>query len=237
MKFILKHKLILVIVILLLLVVSLPFTFYMYEKYKPYYTAEDFGIEVITSSVDANQNGIDDYTDILLGAKMDAENHPTYDGRYWDTGYPPEDIGVCTDVIWRAFKNAGYNLRAMVDQDIEISNEEDYHIIYPDSNIDFRRVGNLYVFFSKYAESLTLDIDDIEKWQECKVLDVDNKRLGINRATVVTTTGTQLNRRVKFIIGPEDEDFKQDRCIYFFDDLDDEDKEYWNELINKELHK
>ena len=165
MKFILKHKLILVIVILLLLVVSLPFTFYMYEKYKPYYTAEDFGIEVITSSVDANQNGIDDYTDILLGAKMDAENHPTYDGRYWDTGYPPEDIGVCTDVIWRAFKNAGYNLRAMVDQDIEISNEEDYHIIYPDSNIDFRRVGNLYVFFSKYAESLTLDIDDIEKWQ------------------------------------------------------------------------
>lgn len=165
MKFILKHKLILVIVILLLLVVSLPFTFYMYEKYKPYYTAEDFGIEVITSSVDANQNGIDDYTDILLGAKMDAENHPTYDGRYWDTGYPPEDIGVCTDVVWRAFKNAGYNLRAMVDQDIEISNEEDYHIIYPDSNIDFRRVGNLYVFFSKYAESLTLDIDDIEKWQ------------------------------------------------------------------------
>lgn len=80
-------------------------------------------------------------------------------------------------------------------------------------------------------------VDDIEKWQECKVLDVDNNRLGINRATVVTTLGTQLNRRVKFITGPEDDDFKQDRCIYFFDDLDDEDREYWNELINKDVYK
>ena len=107
----------------------------------------------------------DDYTDILLGARIDAENHPTYNGKYWDNGYPPSDIGVCTDVIWRAFKNAGYNLRAMIDQDIKTSNEQDYHIKTPDSNIDFRRVGNLYVFFHKYAESLTLDISKIEEWQ------------------------------------------------------------------------
>ena len=78
-------------------------------------------------------------------------------------------------------------------------------------------------------------VDDIEKWQECKVLDVNNTRLGINRATVVTTLGTQVNRCVKFITGPEDEDFKQDRCIYFFEDLDDEDTEYWNNLINKDF--
>lgn len=30
------------------------------------YTAQDFGIETIHSSHDENQNGIDDYTDILL---------------------------------------------------------------------------------------------------------------------------------------------------------------------------
>ncbi len=165
MNWIKKHKLLILTIILLLIAVSLPFCFILYEKYKPYYTAEDFNIETVVSSIDANQNGIDDYTDILLGAKIDAENHPTYDGRYWDTGYPPDDIGVCTDVIWRAFKYAGYNLRQMVDNDIKKSNEEDYHIKYPDSNIDFRRVGNLYVFFSKYAESLTLDIDEIDKWQ------------------------------------------------------------------------
>ena len=165
MKFIKKHKLIIIIVILLLVCLSLPFIFLVYEKYKPFYTAQDFNIETITSNVDANNNGIDDYTDILLGARIDAENHPTYDGRYWDTGYPPRDIGVCTDVIWRAFKNAGDNLRSMVDNDIKNYNDTDYFITYPDSNIDFRRVGNLYIFFSKYALNLTLDINDIEEWQ------------------------------------------------------------------------
>ena len=133
----------------------------------------------VISDVDANHNGIDDYTDILLGARMDAEAHPTYDGRYWDTGYPPDDIGVCTDVIWRAFKNAGYNLRAMVDHDIAISNDTDYHILYPDSNIDFRRVSNLQVFFSKYALNLTLDIHEIHEWQPGDIVVFNGKHIGI----------------------------------------------------------
>jgi len=164
MKFLKKHKLMVMIIIVLILALSSPFLFIIYEKYKPYYYAEDFNIEVIKSKIDGNNNGIDDYTDILLGAKIDAKNHPTYDGRYWNNGYPPDDIGVCTDVIWRAFKNAGYNLREMVDNDIR-NNREDYPIKYPDSNIDFRRVGNLYVFFNKYAEVLTNDISKIAEWQ------------------------------------------------------------------------
>lgn len=178
-NFIKKHKLVILIVVLLIISVSLPFCFFLYERYKPYYTAEDFGITTIVSGIDANQNGVDDYADILLGARMDAENHPTYDGRYWDTGYPPDDIGVCTDVIWRAFKNAGYNLREMVDQDIRIHNAEDYHIEYPDSNIDFRRVGNLEVFFSKYAKNLTLDISQIEEWQPGDIVVFDGRHIGI----------------------------------------------------------
>ena len=44
------------------------------------YTAEDFGIEIIKSTVDFNQNGIDDSTDILRGAQADAKNRPKYDG-------------------------------------------------------------------------------------------------------------------------------------------------------------
>ena len=46
------------------------------------YSAQDFGIETIYSDIDFNNNGIDDYTDIMLGARIDAENHPKYDGRY-----------------------------------------------------------------------------------------------------------------------------------------------------------
>lgn len=165
MKFLKKHKILLLIVLFLSIGVACPFVFMIYEQYKPYYDGAYFGILTVHSEVDANNNKIDDYTDILDGARMDAINHPKYDGRYWDTGYPPDDIGVCTDVIWRAFKNAGYNLRKMVDQDIKKYNDQDYHLKYPDSNIDFRRVGNLYIFFTKYAEVLTNDMNKIEEWQ------------------------------------------------------------------------
>lgn len=179
MNWIKRHKIFFAIVIFVVLAVSLPFIFIFYQQHKPYYTAEDFGLVTIYSHVDANKNGVDDYTDILLGARADALANPTYDGRYWDNGYPPDNIGVCTDVIWRAFKNAGYNLRAMVDHDIDISNDEDYHIEYPDSNIDFRRVGNLEVFFSKYAINLTLEIDQIEEWQPGDIVVFNHKHIGI----------------------------------------------------------
>ena len=116
------------------------------------YSAERFGIETVKSEIDFNGNGVDDYTDIMLGARMDAQNHPKYDSRYWPEGYPPDDIGVCTDVVWRAFKNAGYSLRDMVDTDIQLRPEEYKNITVRDYNIDFRRVVNLSVFFENYAQ-------------------------------------------------------------------------------------
>ena len=132
---------------------------------KKRYTAEDFGIETIKSSTDYNKNGTNDYTDILLGARKDAENHPTYNGNYYDGGYPPDNIGVCTDVVWRAFKNAGYSLRDMVNRDI-INRREAYpQIEVRDNNIDFRRVSNLQTFFEEYAQKLTTDTNEISQWQ------------------------------------------------------------------------
>ena len=82
------------------------------------YTAEHFGIETLQSPLDADGDGVDDYTDLMLGARQDAENHPAYDPGYFAGGYPPEDRGVCTDVVWRAFQNAGYDLKALIDADI-----------------------------------------------------------------------------------------------------------------------
>lgn len=92
--------------------------------YKPSYTAEDFGIEVIKSKTDKDNDGIDDYTDILLGARAEAERHPEYKSVYYAGGYPPETEGVCTDVIWRALQDAGYSLKDMVDADIEQNIDE-----------------------------------------------------------------------------------------------------------------
>lgn len=142
---------------------------------KKYYTARDFGIETVKSSVDFNQNGVDDYTDILLGARKDAQNHPKYDGKYIDGGYPPDDIGVCTDVVWRAFKNAGYSLKDMVDRDIENRREAYSRIDKPDTNIDFRRVKNLNIFFKEYAISLTTDITQIAEWQPGDIVIFNNQ--------------------------------------------------------------
>ncbi len=147
---------------------------------KPYYNADDFGIEVVKSQSDFDGDGIDDYTDILLGARRDAENHPTYDGKYIDGGYPPDDIGVCSDVVWRAFKNAGYSLKDMVDADIA-NNVKDYpRVSKPDPNIDFSRVKNLRVFFDKYAVKLTTDTEKTADWQPGDIVIFNNnKHIGI----------------------------------------------------------
>lgn len=144
------------------------------------YTAEDFGIDTTQSPMDYNGNGIDDYTDILLGARKDAENHPKYDGSYHAGGYPPDNIGVCTDVVWRAFKNAGYSLRDMMDKDIRTRSEAYPKITKPDKNIDFRRVRNLRIFFDTYAIALTLDINETDQWQPGDIVIFgEDKHIGI----------------------------------------------------------
>ena len=144
------------------------------------YKARHFGIETVKSSVDYNKNGIDDYTDILMGAKKDAENRPRYDGAYVEGGYPEDNVGVCTDVVWRSFKNAGYNLRDMVDRDIKRRPNAYARIKKPDSNIDFRRVPNLHIFFEEYAISLTTDITKIDQWQPGDIVIFKNdKHIGI----------------------------------------------------------
>lgn len=148
-----------------LILVLLLFVSYWFIPLK-YYSASDFEIEIIVSGNDYDNDGIDDYMDIMLGARKDALNHPRYDGSYVPGGYPSDDVGVCSDVIWRAFKNAGYLLKDMIDEDIA-NNQQDYPGLdgKPDPNIDFRRVRNLKVFFDKYAEKLTIDPYEIGAWQ------------------------------------------------------------------------
>ncbi len=125
----------------------------------------------ISCASDKDGDGINDLYDIVEGARKDADNMPVYKSEYYQGGYPPDSEGVCTDVIWRAFKNAGYNLKDMVDRDIK-EHIKDYPGVdgKPDPNIDFRRVKNLYVFFKKYAARITTEIkpydaDNLGQWQ------------------------------------------------------------------------
>lgn len=154
--------------------------FIFYQNNKKVYHAHDFQIETIKSDKDYNNNGIDDYTDILIGAKEEAKRAPKYKNAYYAGGYPPEDEGVCTDVIWRAFKNAGYNLKDMVDEDIK-NNVKAYPRVeeVPDTNIDFRRVGNLKTFFERNATTLTTDLNRIEEWQPGDIVTFGDSHIGI----------------------------------------------------------
>lgn len=131
------------------------------------YDAKDFNIIELYSDIDKDNDGMDDYHDILQGARIDAQNKVKYKSDYYNGGYPPDNEGVCTDVIWRAFKNAGYILKDLIDIDIQ-ENPNLYPGLdngKPDPNIDFRRVRNLKVFFDRFGTILTNNIEKIEEWQ------------------------------------------------------------------------
>ena len=123
-----------------------------------------FGIEQYISNVDKDNDNIDDQTDILLNVKNYVKKRPKYKSKYYDTGYPNDEYGVCTDVVAFGLKNAGYDLMELVNNDIT-KNKEKYDIDVVDKNIDFRRVINLNVYFRNNNISLTTDLSKIEEWQ------------------------------------------------------------------------
>ena len=165
------------IILIIIIFIIVLITYYIY---KPAYSAEHFGITTIKSNLDKDCDGIDDYTDILLGAKAEAERKPKYQSTYYAGGYPPETEGVCTDVIWRSLKDAGYILKDMIDEDIS-QNVEAYPRVEgkPDKNIDFRRVPNLKVYFERNHITLTNDLTQIAEWQPGDIVVFGKNHIGI----------------------------------------------------------
>lgn len=174
---------------------------------KRYYYADDFNINIIKSDVDYDNDGIDDYTDILEGAKIEAYNHPKYKSAYYDGGYPPKDEGVCTDVIWRSLKNAGYNLKDLIDSHIKNNLELYKNIDKPDPNIDFRRVKNLLVYFSNTSQIVDNDPYEIDEWMPGDIVVfgtnhiaiISDKRNKDGIAYIIHNAG-QLNREEDALI-------------------------------------
>lgn len=134
----------------------------IFDKQK--YTNNDFNIETYQSKIDKDQDGIDDQTDILENAKQYLATKPKYKSKYYATGYPNDKYGVCTDVVGFSLLNAGYDLKELVNLDI-IENQTEYNINPIDKNIDFRRVKNLQIYFSKHAISLTTIPKEMASWQ------------------------------------------------------------------------
>lgn len=122
-------------------------------------------------NVDKNNNNIADPIDIVQAARKEVEQRTHYKSNYYDGGYPPDDEGVCTDVIWRGLLGANIKLKDEMDADIA-ANTKLYPRVdgVPDPNIDFRRVPNQNVYFKRHAESLTTDlipgdVENLKEWQ------------------------------------------------------------------------
>lgn len=124
----------------------------------------DFGIAEQISLQDRDGDGLDDQTDILQGARDYIATNPVYKSKYYESGYPNDHFGVCTDVVAQALLAAGYDLQQLVAQDIA-ERPKAYAVAEPDARIDFRRVQNLQVYFAGNALALDTDVHNIAEWQ------------------------------------------------------------------------
>ena len=160
-----KKILIIVTNFLIVLIIVVLYALYRFN-YIPHkkYTNEDFNIKTYISKTDKDNDGIDDQTDILNNVMDYIKTNPKYKSKYYATGYPNDEYGVCTDVVAFALQGAGYDLMNLVNEHIK-SNRNLYDIDVIDKNIDFRRVQNLKVYLDNNAIVLTKDINKIKEWQ------------------------------------------------------------------------
>jgi uncharacterized protein YijF (DUF1287 family) len=114
---------------------------------------------------DADRDGIPDPLDVLIGARKTALNAAAYTEGYIAMAYPmgdvPREIGVCTDVIVRAVRNAGIDLQRALHEDI-LRARAAYPMIkkQPDPQIDQRRVATLLPYFKRHWEQRSAKLDD-----------------------------------------------------------------------------
>ncbi len=170
-------KLIKVIILLLLIFIILIMTYIFNIIRHKKYSNSDFNIETYISDVDKDGDGIDDQTDILNNVREYIKTKPKYKSKYYESGYPDDEYGVCTDVVANGLKGAGYDLMELVNEDI-INHKEKYNIEKIDKNIDFRRVRNLDIYFKNNSISLTTDLSKIEEWQAGDII-VFKNHIGI----------------------------------------------------------
>lgn len=101
---------------------------------------------------------------IVEGARRQLAWGTVYDPSYVKLAYPGGDVprnrGVCTDVVIRAMRHAGFDLQRLIFEDKRRARTEQGGIRYPapntlDPNIDHRRVAGQIVFLKRHGTALT----------------------------------------------------------------------------------
>lgn len=114
---------------------------------------------------------------VVAGARAEVKRGVRYDGAgYIRMDFPggdvPPEMGVCTDLVVRAFRNAGLDL-----QEALYADRSTHPNAYPNLrrltekranyNIDHRRCTNLVIWFRRHAKKLTTKIDaaHLDQWR------------------------------------------------------------------------
>jgi len=115
----------------------------------------------------------------FVKAAMDRTLHTVeYNGAYYAIEYPggdvPANIGVCTDVLIRAYRSIGIDLQKELHEDIATNfnaypSNRIWGLFTPDTNIDHRRVPNLQVFFKRKGEALAVT-DDASDYKAAEIV-------------------------------------------------------------------
>jgi len=100
---------------------------------------------------------------LIAAAKAQVGVTVSYDPAYVKLEYPdgdvPEDRGVCTDVVIRAFRRVGVDLQQAVHEDMKRAFSKypkQWGLSRPDPNIDHRRVPNLRRFLERGGKQLAV---------------------------------------------------------------------------------
>ena len=157
-----KRNIIIAFIIIMIILIFLLYFFNIIPHKQ--YSNSDFNINTYISSLDKDNDGIDDQSDILNSVREYLKTKPKYKSKYYASGYPDDEYGVCTDVVAWGLKGAGYDLMELVNEDIN-KNRENYNIKTVDKNIDFRRAENLNIYFKNNIISLTTELSNIQEWQ------------------------------------------------------------------------
>ena len=114
-----------------------------------------------TTEAPLSQNASPQLKPMLASAIEQTGVTTGYDPAYVSLDYPggdvPQETGVCSDVIVRAFRKAGIDFQKEVHEDMSAAwsaYPRRWGNARPDSNIDHRRVLNLMTFFERQGKAV-----------------------------------------------------------------------------------
>ena len=127
------------------------------------------------------------FNNIIAHAVWQSHQDVTYDESYREIQYPmgdvPSNIGVCTDVIIRAYRAINVDLQVLVHESVKKNHKYYYpnplkgYGLHPDANIDHRRVRILKKFFKLHYPESELGQNDF--FEPGDIVFWDNWHIGI----------------------------------------------------------